>query len=70
MSKWIDGYVNVNGLKLHYYRTGGDLPPIVMNHGAGDDGLCWTRTMMLSCLMRGATVNRPLAKGITQPNNG
>lgn len=45
MSKWIDGYVNVNGLKLHYYRTGGDKPPIVMNHGAGDDGLCWTHVV-------------------------
>ena len=43
MSNWFDGYVNSNGLKLHYYRTGGDKPPVVINHGAGDDGLCWTR---------------------------
>src|SRR5512135_700458 len=42
MSKWLDGYVNANGLKLHYYRTGENKPPVVFNHGAGDDGLCWT----------------------------
>lgn len=42
MSKWFDGYIHANGLKLHYYRTGGDKPQVVINHGAGDDGLCWT----------------------------
>lgn len=42
MSKWPDGYINTNGLKLHYYRTGGNKPQVVFNHGAGDDGLCWT----------------------------
>jgi N-formylmaleamate deformylase len=43
MSKWSDGYVTANGLKIHYYRTGGDKPKVIFNHGAGDDGLCWTR---------------------------
>lgn len=42
MTKWSDGYVNANGLKLHYYRTGGNKPQVIFNHGAGDDGLCWT----------------------------
>lgn len=42
MAKWSDGYVKANGLRLHYYRTGGDKPQVVVNHGAGDDGLCWT----------------------------
>jgi pimeloyl-ACP methyl ester carboxylesterase len=36
-----DGFVEANGLKIHYYRTGGDLPQVVLNHGALDDGLCW-----------------------------
>jgi N-formylmaleamate deformylase len=45
MSKWSEGYVNSNGLKIHYYRTGGDKPKVVFNHGAGDDGLCWTRVV-------------------------
>jgi N-formylmaleamate deformylase len=45
MSNWSDGYVTANGLKLHYYRTGGDKPQVVFNHGAMDDGLCWTRVV-------------------------
>jgi len=39
---WFDGYDNANGLSIHYYRTGGDKPPVVLNHGAMDDSLCWT----------------------------
>jgi len=31
-----------HGVKLHYYRTGGDKPPLVLAHGITDDGLCWT----------------------------
>jgi len=46
MSKWFDKYIYTNGLKLHYYRTGGDKPQVVINHGAGDDGLCWTHVVM------------------------
>jgi N-formylmaleamate deformylase len=43
MPAWPDGTVIANGIKIHYYRTGGDKPQVVINHGAGDDGLCWTR---------------------------
>jgi N-formylmaleamate deformylase len=45
MPGWSDGYVNSNGLKIHYYRTGGDRPKVIFNHGAGDDGLCWTHVV-------------------------
>jgi N-formylmaleamate deformylase len=45
MSAWSDGYVNSNGLKIHYYRTGGEKPKVIFNHGAGDDGLCWTHVV-------------------------
>jgi pimeloyl-ACP methyl ester carboxylesterase len=45
MTKWSDGYVTANGLRIHYYRTGGNKPQVVINHGAGDDGLCWTRVV-------------------------
>jgi N-formylmaleamate deformylase len=45
MSKWTHGYITTNGMKIHYYRTGGDKPKVVMNHGAGDDGLCFTRVV-------------------------
>jgi len=40
---WESGFVINGKAKIHYYRTGGDKPAIVLNHGAGDDGLCWTR---------------------------
>jgi pimeloyl-ACP methyl ester carboxylesterase len=46
MPKWSDGYVTTNGLRIHYYRTGGNKPQVVINHGAADDGLCWTRIAM------------------------
>jgi pimeloyl-ACP methyl ester carboxylesterase len=45
MSAWSDGKVGANGLSIHYYRTGGDKPVVLFNHGAGDDGLCWTRVV-------------------------
>ena len=45
MSNWLDGYVDSNGLRIHYYRTGGEKPQVLFNHGAGDDGLCWTRVV-------------------------
>jgi pimeloyl-ACP methyl ester carboxylesterase len=35
-------HVVVNGIKLHYYRTGGNKPPLVLAHGITDDGMCWT----------------------------
>jgi pimeloyl-ACP methyl ester carboxylesterase len=42
-SGWTDGYVQSNGIRLHYWRTGGaGKPPLVMAHGSSDDGLCWT----------------------------
>ena len=43
MTTWSDGYVTANNLKIHYYRTGGSKPVVVISHGAGDDGLCFTR---------------------------
>ena len=39
---WQENYVEVDGLRLHYTRTGGDGPPVVLAHGFSDDGLCWT----------------------------
>jgi len=40
---WSSGDVLANGIRLHYYRTGGDKPPLVLAHGVTDYGLCWTR---------------------------
>jgi N-formylmaleamate deformylase len=42
MSMWKSDYVESNGIKLHYTRTGGDKPPMVLAHGITDNGLCWT----------------------------
>jgi N-formylmaleamate deformylase len=39
---WQSGDITVNGLRLHYTRTGGDKPQVVLAHGFSDDGLCWT----------------------------
>jgi pimeloyl-ACP methyl ester carboxylesterase len=39
---WTDGYVMANGIRIHYWRTGGNKPPLVLAHGSSDDGLCWT----------------------------
>src|SRR5215472_4808053 len=43
MTEWSSGDVSANGIRIHYHRTGGDKPPLVLNHGATDNGLCWTR---------------------------
>jgi pimeloyl-ACP methyl ester carboxylesterase len=43
MPKWPSHTVESNVLKINYYRTGGDKPPVIFSHGAFDDGLCWTR---------------------------
>ena len=40
---WTDGYVVANGIRIHYWRTGGDgKPALVLAHGSSDDALCWT----------------------------
>jgi N-formylmaleamate deformylase len=43
MAEWFSGDVVVNTVKIHYHRTGGDKPPVVLAHGITDNGLCWTR---------------------------
>jgi UDP-N-acetylglucosamine 3-dehydrogenase len=40
---WVQGDVNANRIKVHYYRTGGDRPPFVLSHGFSDNGMCWIR---------------------------
>jgi len=41
MSAWQSDTLTVNGLRLHYTRTGGDKPPLILAHGFSDDGSCW-----------------------------
>ena len=42
MSSWESDFVEVGGLRLHYTRTGGAQPPLVLAHGFSDHGLCWS----------------------------
>lgn len=42
MADWFAGDIHTNRIKMHYTRTGGSKPPVVLCHGATDNGLCWT----------------------------
>lgn len=42
---WIQNDLLINGVHLHYCRTGNtNKPPLVLVHGFSDNGLCWTPT--------------------------
>ena len=40
---WVSGAVAVSDGWLAYHRTGGSGPALVLSHGLGDNGLCWSR---------------------------
>jgi N-formylmaleamate deformylase len=40
--KYTEDYIKIDNARIHYYRTGGKKPPIILLHGATDNGLCWT----------------------------
>ena len=40
---WVQGDVIANRMRIHYYRTKGDGPPLVLSHGFSDNGMCWLR---------------------------
>jgi len=41
MRHWPEHDVQVNGIQVHYVRTGGNKPAFVLAHGFTDYGLCW-----------------------------
>jgi pimeloyl-ACP methyl ester carboxylesterase len=41
--RWESGDIDAGGIGIHYHRTGGGKPPVVLAHGITDNGLCWTR---------------------------
>jgi N-formylmaleamate deformylase len=41
IANWSSGDVIANGLRIHYYRSGGDGPSVVLAHGITDSGECW-----------------------------
>jgi N-formylmaleamate deformylase len=42
MLKYKEADLDIEGVKIHYYRTGGKKPPFILLHGMSDNGLCWT----------------------------
>ena len=41
MTDWMRGVCNTNGIHIHYLRTGGCKPPLVLLHGLTGNGACW-----------------------------
>ena len=40
---WNDYIIEIEGTTIHYYRTGGEKPPMVFLHGLTDYGLGWKK---------------------------
>jgi N-formylmaleamate deformylase len=43
INTWSSGDVLANGLRIHYYRSGGPGRSVVLAHGITDSGECWPR---------------------------
>ncbi len=41
MTEWCTAFCEANGIKIHYSRTGGNKPPLILLHGLTADGACW-----------------------------
>ena len=41
MSDWSTGNCETNGINIHYTRTGGSKPPLILLHGLTANGACW-----------------------------
>lgn len=42
MTHWSSAVCEINGINIHYTRTGGHKPPVIMLHGLMANGMCWT----------------------------
>ena len=42
MTDWSTAICETNGIKMHYARTGGSKPPLILLHGLTANGACWT----------------------------
>lgn len=42
MTRWTTGVCEANGIRIHYLRTGGPKPPLILLHGLTGGGACWT----------------------------
>ena len=43
MANWLAGDIVANGVRLHYHRTGGTKPALVIAHGVSDMGMTFSR---------------------------
>lgn len=71
MRNWTNAYCEANGIQVHYTRTGGDKPPLILLHGLMTNGLCWS--MLALALEADYDVIMPDARGHGQsevPNFG
>src|SRR5580692_3042803 len=41
MTNWMSGVCEANGINIHYLRSGGCKPPLVLLHGLTASGACW-----------------------------
>jgi pimeloyl-ACP methyl ester carboxylesterase len=71
MTTWIRGACETNGIRIHYLRTGGAKPPVVLLHGLTGSGACWSP--LARALERHFDVVMPDARGhggSSAPNDG
>ena len=71
MTNWITGTCEANGIKVHYLRTGGAKPALVLLHGLIGSGACWT--LLARALEADYDVVMPDARGhgnSSTPPNG
>lgn len=71
MNLWRTGAYKANGIRLHYLRTGGDKPPVILLHGLTLSGASWIPIARV--LEEGYDVIMPDARGhgnSSSPNHG
>src|SRR5258708_7695834 len=71
MAGWITGTCEANGIDVHYLRTGGNKPPVILLHWLMLDGACWTP--LARALEEDYDVVMPDARGhgySSAPNHG
>jgi len=61
MTGWSTAICETNGINVHYTRTGGNKPPIILLHGLTANGACWT--FLAHALEREYDVIMPDARG-------
>ncbi len=42
MTGWSTAICETNGIQIHYTRTGGSKPPLILLHGLSANGACWS----------------------------